>query len=234
LAGGASLSAFGHGQAGATTITVTAGKPRENSFTLSKTSVLKGVITFKIVNRGKVAHSFTIVGKKTPPIAPGKSAILTVVIIDAGTYPYSSSVKGQSAMKGALHVTEPPSPTTAAATTIPAGAGEPIAKPADAPCASPATTTVSVTIIDFGFNLSQTTIPCGTVTFNVTNSGQAAHTFDIEATTANGTKAFQGGTTLLGGEKKTQTVTFSRTGTFQYRCDIHYADFGMGGSVAVT
>jgi plastocyanin len=219
-----------------TTITVIAGKPRENAFTLSAKSVMIGNVTFKVVNRGKLKHSFTIVGSKTPVLAPGRSATITVAIVDAGTYPFSSTVKGQSAMRGTLTVTAP-EPKASGAATIPLqqGAGEPTVKPADAPCASPAATSVKVQMVDFGFILSQTTIPCGTVTFNIQNTGQAAHTFDVQFTTASGIKGFFGAKTLLGGETDTEVVTYTRTGTFQYQCDIHGQEFpAMTGQIAIT
>ena len=228
--------ASGLTQAAASTITITAGKPTEYAFTVSKKTIETGSTVFKVVNRGKVAHSFTIAGQKTSLLKPGKSTSLTVVFIDAGIFPYSSTVKGQSRMKGSLHVVEAPNPAAAATTTttIAPGATQPIAAPPDAPCANPVATTVDVQAFDFGFSLSQSTIPCGTVTFNIVNAGQAAHTFDIEAIAPNGSKALQGGPIMLGGEKTTETINYMRTGTYQYRCDIHYADFLMGGSIAIT
>jgi plastocyanin len=225
--------ASGLTQTAAATIAVTAGKPTEYSFKLSATTVLTGSTVFRVVNGGKVAHSFTIAGQKTPVLKPGKSASLTVVFIDAGTYPYYSGVKGQSRMRGSLHVTEPPSPKSSSTTTVPVGVGEPTVAPADALCANPANTTVTVTLFDFSFSLSQRTIPCGMVTFNVTNTGPSAHIFDVEYTAPNGSHAFYGGKELLGNEKTTETITFTRTGTFQYRCDLHY-DLGMTGSIAIT
>jgi plastocyanin len=102
------------------------------------------------------------------------------------------------------------------------------------PCASPQATTVTVQMFDFGFLLSKTTVPCGTVTFNITNTGQAAHTFDVEAIASNGAKAYQGGKTLLGNEMTTQVVTYTRTGTYQYKCDIHGDEFEMKGTLAVN
>jgi plastocyanin len=219
-----------------TTITVTAGKPREYAFTLSAKSVPIGNVTFRVVNRGKVKHSFTVLGSKTPVLAPGKSATLTVAIVDAGTYPFSSTVKGQSGMHGTLKVVAPePKATGAATIPLQQGAGEPTVAPPDTPCASPANTAVKVQIVDFGFILSQTTIPCGTVTFNIQNTGQAAHTFDVQATTPAGIKGFQGGKTLLGGETDTEVISFTRTGTFQYQCDIHASEFPtMVGQIAIT
>jgi len=100
LAAGAGTTA-----AQATTITVTAGKPTEFHFTLSKTSVAKGSVTFKIVNKGKLAHDFKIAGKKSPMVQPGKSTTLKVTL-SAGKQKYQCTVPGHAAagMKGTLTV----------------------------------------------------------------------------------------------------------------------------------
>jgi uncharacterized cupredoxin-like copper-binding protein len=86
------------------TITVTA---TEFKFKLSKTSAPKGSVTFRLVNKGQTIHDFKINGKKTPQIAPGKSATLTVKFAKAGKYPYLCTVPGHAAagMKGTFTVT---------------------------------------------------------------------------------------------------------------------------------
>jgi len=109
LALAAPLAAFAAGAdttaAKATTITVTAGKPTEFHFTLSKSSVAKGSVTFKITNKGKLAHDFKIAGKKSPMIQPGKSATLKVTLA-AGKQKYQCTVPGHAAagMRGTLTV----------------------------------------------------------------------------------------------------------------------------------
>ena len=89
----------------ATTITVTAGKPTEFHFTLSKKSVAKGSVTFKITNKGKLAHDFKIAGKKSPMIQPGKSTTLKVTL-KSGKLKYQCTVPGHAAagMRGTLTV----------------------------------------------------------------------------------------------------------------------------------
>jgi hypothetical protein len=47
------------------------------------------------------------------------------------------------------------------------------------PCTKPATSTVSVQMVEAAMKLSQTSIPCGSVTFAVTNAGTIAHSFRI-------------------------------------------------------
>lgn len=95
-----------HSTAKATTVTVTAGKPSEFSFTLSTKTVKAGSVTFKVTNKGNLPHDFKIGGKKTAVIGPGKTAKLTVTL-KAGKQAYSCTVPGHAAagMKGSLKVT---------------------------------------------------------------------------------------------------------------------------------
>jgi uncharacterized cupredoxin-like copper-binding protein len=90
----------------ATSLSVTAGKPSELRFTLSKKTVAKGAVTFKVTNKGALTHNFKIAGKKTPNLARGKSATLKVTFAKAGRYPFLCTVPGHAAggMKGVLTV----------------------------------------------------------------------------------------------------------------------------------
>jgi uncharacterized cupredoxin-like copper-binding protein len=89
-----------------TTVAVTAAKPSEFHFTLSKTTVPKGTVVFKVTNRGTIPHDFKIAGRKTALILPGKSATLRVVFRKAGRFAYMCTVSGHAAagMKGVLRV----------------------------------------------------------------------------------------------------------------------------------
>jgi uncharacterized cupredoxin-like copper-binding protein len=89
--------------AAATTVTVTM---KEFKFTLSKTKVAHGTITFKLVNKGKLPHDFSISGKKSKLISPGKTGKLTVTL-KKGKLAYKCTVPGHAAagMKGKLTVT---------------------------------------------------------------------------------------------------------------------------------
>jgi uncharacterized cupredoxin-like copper-binding protein len=89
-----------------TTVSVTAGKPSEFRFTLSKKSVAAGKVTFKVTNKGKVKHDFSIGGKKTKLLSPGGSATLTVSL-KKGSVAFKCTVSGHAAagMKGTLKVT---------------------------------------------------------------------------------------------------------------------------------
>jgi uncharacterized cupredoxin-like copper-binding protein len=90
-----------------TSVTVTAGKPSEFSFTLSTKTVKHGTVTFKVTNGGSIAHDFSIDHKTTKLLSPKQSATLTVTFAKAGSYPYECTVPGHAAagMKGVLKVT---------------------------------------------------------------------------------------------------------------------------------
>lgn len=101
----AAVSAFG-GSSATTTVAVTAGKPSEFHLTLSKKTVAKGTVVFKITNKGSIAHDFKIAGKKTPSIAAGKAATLKIIFKKAGKYPFLCTLPAHASagMKGTLIV----------------------------------------------------------------------------------------------------------------------------------
>jgi len=104
---------------GSSTVAVTAGKPTEFGFLLSTKSVKTGSVTFKITNKGALAHTFKIcsspkgglanscAGKGTPMISPKGSTTLTYTFKTKGSYEYLCTVPGHAAagMKGDLKVT---------------------------------------------------------------------------------------------------------------------------------
>jgi uncharacterized cupredoxin-like copper-binding protein len=101
------VTALGAADGGAATaVTVTAGKPTEFRFTLSKRTVAKGVLSFKVTNRGTIRHDFKVGGKRTAILAPGKTATLRLTIGKAGKYTYMCTLPGHAAggMKGILTV----------------------------------------------------------------------------------------------------------------------------------
>jgi uncharacterized cupredoxin-like copper-binding protein len=103
------VSAFGRADA-ATPVTVTAGKPTEFSFTLSKKTVTKGAaaltVAFKVTNRGAITHDFKIAGKKTLALKTGKTQTLSVRFTKKGKYAYLCTLPGHAAggMKGIFTV----------------------------------------------------------------------------------------------------------------------------------
>jgi uncharacterized cupredoxin-like copper-binding protein len=98
------VAAFG--SSSKTAVTVTAGKPSELKFTLSKKTAVKGVVSFAVTNRGTLAHDFKIAGKKTKVLKAGAKATLTVTIAKPGKYQFLCTVKGHAAggMKGTFTV----------------------------------------------------------------------------------------------------------------------------------
>ena len=80
----------------ATAVSVTAGKPTEFGYVLSKKTAPKGLITFTVTNRGAINHDFKIAGKKTPSLAAGKKAVLKVTITKPGKYRYLCTLPGHA------------------------------------------------------------------------------------------------------------------------------------------
>ena len=102
----AAVSAFGGSSStDATTVTVTLAKPGEFNITLSKKTIVKGVTTFKVTNKGSISHDFKIAGKKTAMLKTGKTATLKATL-KKGKYPFLCTVPGHAAggMKGTLTV----------------------------------------------------------------------------------------------------------------------------------
>jgi uncharacterized cupredoxin-like copper-binding protein len=206
------------------TITVVA---REFSFKLSKQTVPVGTtVVFKVTNKGKISHNFSIAGKKTPNLLPGKSATVTVTFKKKGKFAYLCTIPGHAAagMKGKLGVgvagSVPPPVTTTPATTTTAP------PPTTTGSVGTAKTTVNVNMVEYAFQLSQSSIPSGQVTFVIKNSGSEEHNFDI-----NGVKA---GTLLAPGATETWTVSLAPA-TYLYTCDVPFhVDRGMTGTFTVT
>jgi nitrite reductase (NO-forming) len=215
----------GHTNATATkTITVSA---TEFAFKLSTRSVPVGTtVNFKVVNKGKIGHNFSIAGKTTKLLLPGASQTLTVKFSKKGVFPYKCTVVGHAAagMKGKFAVGQaaPPPGTTSAppptTTTHP--------PPTTTGPIGNAQTTVTVTMVDYAFQLSQTTIPSGQVTFVISNHGNDVHNFDL-----NGVKA---GAIIGPGQSETWTVGLA-PGQYLYTCDVPFhVDRGMTGNLQVT
>jgi uncharacterized cupredoxin-like copper-binding protein len=229
-------------------VTVTLGRPAELGIVLSRSSRLPiGEIAFVVTNRGKVGHDFKLCtvpvatsdanackGRATPVLGPGRTATMKVRLGGQGTYEFLCTVAGHAGagMKGLLGVGVPvkaqPAPVAAAgaapgpqpsAPATPPGAGSSNA------CPSPQSTTVSVNEFDFGFTLSRPSVPCGTVTFNMTNTGNASHDFAIGGNTS---------ATIRTGQSTTMTADLG-PGTYRYVCDVNGHDaLGMLGTLTVT
>ena len=113
--------ASGQSSAGrVTTVTVTAGKPSELSFKLSKSSnITPGLVVFKVTNGGKLTHDFKIctrpatstsatscTGKVTKRLAPGQSTVMAALTLKKGQYEFLCTVPGHAAagMKGLVGI----------------------------------------------------------------------------------------------------------------------------------
>jgi hypothetical protein len=110
-------------------------------------NVLAGPLVFKIANKGKVARDFAIGGKQTPQIAAGRSTTLTVNLTK-GFHTYSSIRRDhRGRVRGLLNALEP--------------------------CTNPVSTTVTVQMHQSpgAITVSQSKVPCGDVTFLITNTG---------------------------------------------------------------
>ena len=79
----------------------------EFKFVLSSKTAKRGVVIFKVKNVGKINHDFSIDGRTTKMLAPGKSSTLRVVFLKKGHYPYKCTVPGHAAagMKGVFTIT---------------------------------------------------------------------------------------------------------------------------------
>jgi nitrite reductase (NO-forming) len=199
----------------------------EFKFVFSKRSIpAAGTVIFTVVNKGKISHNFKIGGKTTPNLLPGKSATLTVKFTKKGHYPYLCTIPGHAAagMKGVFAVATkavapPPSSTPSTTTT------QPTTTTSTVPVGT-AQTTVTVNMVEYAFQLSQSTIPSGQITFVINNKGNEVHNFAIL-----GNKA---GAQIAPGTSETWTVALP-PGTYNYQCDVPFhAERGMTGQFTVT
>jgi uncharacterized cupredoxin-like copper-binding protein len=199
----------------------------EFKFVFSKRSIpAAGTVIFTVVNKGKISHNFKIGGKTTPNLLPGKSATLTVKFAKKGRYAYLCTIPGHAAagMKGLFAVATaavapPPSSTPSTTTT------QPTTTTSTVPVGT-AKTTVTVNMVEYAFQLSQSTIPSGQVTFVINNKGNEVHNFAIL-----GNKA---GAQIAPGTSETWTVSLP-PGSYNYQCDVPFhAERGMTGQFTVT
>jgi hypothetical protein len=79
---------------------------QETLFVLQPGQVKRGQIAyFVITNLGKKRHDFTVLGKKTKVIPPGKKAHFHLTLMTRGAFPYQSTLdKGKAGFRGVLTV----------------------------------------------------------------------------------------------------------------------------------
>lgn len=205
----------------ASTVTVVM---KNRSFRASVRTVPAGRVTFVVRNAGTMKHEFVVVRTNRPPrvlpmkgqqasevgakgeieeFAPGRTMRLTLTL-EPGAYVLLCNLPGHyvGGQSAGLVVT---------------------------PAASAETTTnVTVSMFEMGFKLSQTTVPHGTVIFEVRNDGRLPHDFSF------GSRG--GGTPLLQpGQSATLTVTFAKPGEYTYICTVEgHSESGMIGALTVT
>jgi uncharacterized cupredoxin-like copper-binding protein len=137
-----------------TIVSVTAGKPTELGFKLSRFSALPaGTITFEVKNAGVSTHDFKIctssttsltrnscVGKATKMLTSGQSATLTVTLTKSGKYEYLCTVPGHAGagMKGVLGIGVKVTPAASASASSSSPSGS-TSTTASRPSSSPST-----------------------------------------------------------------------------------------------
>ena len=181
---------------------------------LAAVTVPAGAVIFRIRNRGTIPRNFSIAGKSTRQIPPGKSGTLAADLSAKGFYTYSSVGRGRSGrITGLLNVL--------------------------APCTTPTRTTLDVQMAQDhgGITVSQSTIPCGTVTFVVTNTGTLVDSLKVFADLAQG----QGLTPeLRPGQTARLTVRFTVKGLAYYESgnyppgEPELGEYDEGGQFAIV
>jgi nitrite reductase (NO-forming) len=219
-------AASSHQAANATThITV---KASEFKFVFSKRSIpAAGTVIFTVVNTGKISHNFFIAGKVTPNLLPGKSTKITVKFKKKGHYAYLCTIPGHAAagMKGSFSVGLPPVKPPASSTPSTTTTTAPPPTTSTVPVGT-AQTTVTVNMVEYAFQLSQSTMPSGKITFVINNKGNEVHNFAILGNRA--------GAQIAPGTSETWTVSLP-PGTYNYQCDVPFhAANGMVGQFTVT
>jgi uncharacterized cupredoxin-like copper-binding protein len=197
-------------------------------FGLSRRSAPVGIVLFKVVNKGKVSHNFFIHGKITKTLNPGQSQTLRVVFAKKGKYAYICAILGHAklGMKGVFAVGVKPPPITTQTTTTTTATTTTQTTTTTTGTVGGANTTVQVGMFEYRFDLSQSTIPSGQVTFVITNKGTEVHNFSIVGV--------KNGTLLSPGQSETWTVALPAK-AYTYQCDVPFhVDRGMVGQFTVT
>jgi uncharacterized cupredoxin-like copper-binding protein len=230
-----------------TTITVQA---YEFNFTLSQNSAPTGIVHFVVTNTGTQEHDFAIAGQKTPTLAVGQTATLTVTFNNPGQYNYACTIGEHASfgMQGLFTVTGQPVTTTQVITTN----GTTITTTATTTQTTTggAPTTVPVSEKEFKILLPsvkkrvtyyvrvkgkrvkkhktvlvQKPVKAGPLKFVVKNIGKIPHNFVI---------GDQQSLVIKPGETTTVTITLSK-GKHRYECSITgHAALGMKGTLVVV
>jgi hypothetical protein len=164
-----------------------------------------GAIVFTVANRTTAMRTFGVAGKVTPRIPPGKIVTLRAALPVGGDYLAEAYGARQSnLLSSGLTVT--------------------------VPCSHAVDSTVTVQMQEAPIRLSAATVPCGTVTYDITNVGTVAHAFEILQPGTPGTVAGVG-PLLEPGHVATLRVEFKLTGRAAYFCSVpeHDDEYGETG-----
>jgi plastocyanin len=202
------------------------------SVTLSPATVGPGKVVFRIAVAGSQARAFAVGGKSTQLLRRGSTAVLTISFAKAGSYKAVARSAAGRAFNATLAVGPAPQPILPSTTTSskPSTTTTPAASSA---CSQPVATTVTVTIVPPKFNFSRTAIPCGTVTFVVTNTGQLTHSLQITA--PEGAPMIPTNPPIQPGQTQTFTVNMTAKGIYPWQCGEREdnSDDGEYGNLAV-
>ena len=180
---------------------------RDADVTLEPSSVIAGNVVFKVANKGRTPRDFEIAGKKTPALAAGKSATLRAAFA-ARPYRYVSAGGRRAArltgFLGVLHA-----------------------------CTNPTATTVTVDITFGQMSFSQAAVPCGTVTFDVTNT-DVGYIHDLNFTLPTRASEEILGPRLKAGQSTKMVVNLPYKGQVYYSCrEPEHGEMGESGYLTV-
>jgi uncharacterized cupredoxin-like copper-binding protein len=208
------------GQADASTVTVVM---TDRQFRPSVRTVPAGKVTFVVRNAGTMSHEFLVLKtNKAPSALPMK-----------GRRASEAGAKGEiekfaSGRTKRLTLTLAPGKYVLLC-NLPGDykRGQFVSLVVTPVASAPQTTEVGVSMFEMGFKLTRTTVPHGTVIFQVKNDGKLPHDFTF------GSRG--GGTPMLdAGQSATLTVKFPTPGKYTFICTVegHYAA-GMYGVLTV-
>jgi plastocyanin len=122
------------------------------------------------------------------------------------------------------------SSSDAGSATSSAAAGSPTSSSAGSSSAADSTgTAVTATEADFSVALSSSTLPAGTYTFTVANTGKATHSLTVEGPGGVNVTSDK----IQGGQTTTMTVTLQK-GTYEVYCPIgNHRTMGMATTLTV-
>jgi hypothetical protein len=121
---------------------------------LAPATVPDGKVAFRLDNKTPSWRTFTIGGKTTPQIAPGKSSTLTVTLPGAGQYYYTVGAKDEDlSVNGVVLAVDS--------------------------CTHPRKSTVIVKLLEGPLSSVPEHVPCGTVTFVLKNTEKGDDSFEV-------------------------------------------------------